>query len=238
MTEAEWLVCTDPTPMLKFLQGKASDRRLRLFGCACCRRVWHLLPEQRSRQAVEVAERYADGTVEVEDVRLAVIGAENAADEAAADAAAAHDSLASAAFAALNVTLGVERAGDYAAANASSAAYHAATAANAPSAAEARAAERAAQARLLRDLFGDPFRLVALHPTLLSWGGGTIPRLAAAIYQERTLPAGTFDNTRLAVLADALEDAGCTDPAILDHLRGPGPHVRGCFVIDIVLSGG
>jgi hypothetical protein len=60
MNETEWLCSTDPTPMLEFLWGKASDRKLRLFACACCRRVWHLISNERSRTVVEVAERYAD----------------------------------------------------------------------------------------------------------------------------------------------------------------------------------
>jgi hypothetical protein len=61
MTEAEWLAATDPTPMLQFLTGKASDRKLRLIAVACCRRIWHLLTNERSRRAVDATELCADG---------------------------------------------------------------------------------------------------------------------------------------------------------------------------------
>jgi hypothetical protein len=93
----------------------------------------------------------------------------------------------------------------------------------------ALAAENSAQASLLRDIVGNPFWTSNLDPLWLSWNGGTVQQLARAIYDERR-----FDD--LPVLADALEDAGCTDAAILNHCRGPGPHVRGCWVLDLLLG--
>jgi hypothetical protein len=83
-------------------------------------------------------------------------------------------------------------------------------------------------ARVLRDVFW-PFPKRDELGGLLAWEGGTVARLATAIYQECA-----FD--QIAVLADALEDAGCTDKALLTHLRSPGPHVRGCWALDLVLG--
>jgi hypothetical protein len=85
------------------------------------------------------------------------------------------------------------------------------------------------RANLLRDIFGNPFRPATLDPAWLRWNDDAIPKLAQAIYDERS-----FD--RLPVLADALEDAGCTDAEILKHCRQPGPHVRGCWVVDLLLG--
>src|SRR5262245_56409381 len=61
MTEAEWLACRGPERMLELLVGKYSDRKWRLYACGCCRVAWHLLTEEESRRAVEVAERFAEG---------------------------------------------------------------------------------------------------------------------------------------------------------------------------------
>jgi hypothetical protein len=101
-----------------------------------------------------------------------------------------------------------------------------------------RAWERQAQAALLRCVFGPPpFRpLPALSASLLTWNDSLVPRLAQTAYEERILPSGHLDPDRLAVLADALEDAGCTNAELLGHLRGEGPHWRGCWVVDLVLS--
>jgi hypothetical protein len=85
----------------------------------------------------------------------------------------------------------------------------------------------------IRDIFGNPFRPATLEgrcrtPTILS--------LSQAAYHERQLPSGHLDNARLAVLSDALEEAGCDDEAILAHLRSPGSHVRGCWALDLILG--
>jgi hypothetical protein len=105
--------------------------------------------------------------------------------------------------------------------------------------ADAKAAEGRAQCLLLRDLFGNPFRPApAADPAWLAWQGGAVRELARAAYEGRRLPEGTLDPARLALLADALEDAGCGDAELLAHLRGPGPHVRGCHALDLLLGKG
>jgi hypothetical protein len=92
------------------------------------------------------------------------------------------------------------------------------------------------EADLLRDLLGNLFKQPPFNTDWLIWQGGTALKLAASIYGDRQLPSGHLDQARLAVLADALEEAGCTEADLLDHLRGPGPHVRGCFVLDLLLG--
>jgi hypothetical protein len=94
-------------------------------------------------------------------------------------------------------------------------------------------AEQQEQCRLFRDILGNPFRPATLDS---NWRTAAVVSLAHAAYEERSLPGGTLDSNRLAILADALEDAGCTEAAILEHLRSAGSHVRGCHVLDLVLD--
>jgi hypothetical protein len=228
MTPDEWLACTDPGPMLDFLRGKASARKLRLFAVACCRRFWQLLADDRSKRVVEVAERFANGLAT--DVELGIAG-DAAADalDAAMTSALVPDAVASAASAASNLNLEAARAADYAAAGAASAAFHLATALGAPSASAAREGERAAQCRLLREIIADPFRPVAINPGWVRWNDATVPKIARRIYDER-------DFSLMPFLADALEDAGCEHPDLLRHCREPAEHVRGCWLLDLVLG--
>jgi hypothetical protein len=91
--------------------------------------------------------------------------------------------------------------------------------------------EKKHQSQLVRDLFGNPYRPAKVDacPKWLTWREGTVRRVAQAIYDDRT-----FD--QLPILADALEDGGCDNADILNHCRQPGPHVRGCWVIDLLLG--
>jgi hypothetical protein len=88
--------------------------------------------------------------------------------------------------------------------------------------------ERAWQAALLREVFGDPFRPVCPEAAWLAGEDGCVGKVARALYEE-----GAFDE--MPILADALEEAGCTDEQVLAHCRGGGEHVRGCWVVDLVL---
>lgn len=93
----------------------------------------------------------------------------------------------------------------------------------------AKKEEREIQTLNLKDIMGNPFRPVATDPTWLSWHDGPVPRIAQAIYAERRF-------ADLPILADALEEAGCNNADILSHCRSNGQHVRGCWVVDLILG--
>ncbi len=279
MTEAEWVAATVPQPLLQHVRGKASERKLRLFAVACCRRPGCSLPGV-CRHAVGVAERHADGAapdLELLDAYAAAYaawkgagpfapragaGAARAAGLGSADPARQAqrlrrvDVLEAAGFAAAGAAESVAFATAGVAPDPSAVVRHhhsvrlagppgvdlvgfEAHSVDAPAWTAAVAAERRAQCQLLRDLLGNPFRPVpAVDPAWLAWHGGAVSQLARAAYAERRLPEGELGPARLGVLADALEDAGCADADLLGHLRGPGPHVRGCWAVDLILSKG
>jgi hypothetical protein len=230
MTEAEWLACTDPTPMLEFLRGRASDRKLRLFAVGCCRRVWPQMTEGASRRAVEMAERLADGGAEKDRSAL------RKAARKASNNAVRNDARAAGRAAAGVVERKIEPFVESIRHNAAVACAWVAARRADPKYTEPTKGDEAYEAalphegslqcHLLRCIMGNPFRPVALDT---AWLMPAVVNLTQAIYQDRA-----FDH--LPVLADALEEAGCVNADLLTHCRGPGPHVRGCWVVDAVLG--
>jgi hypothetical protein len=227
MTEAEWLACDDPRPMLEKVRGGCRERKWRLFCCACCRRVWRLLRDPRHRAAVAAAERLADGEISPEEL-VPIADASYAASFIGPGGRYIHKG--GAAHLLLRHFSSYDDWDET---------YRCPPLDNTALAAEMvaerlRTKERGAQAALVRDIFANPFRPVAFNP---AWRSTTVAALAEAAYQERLLPSGTLDPQRLAVLADAVEEAGA-DAAVVAHLRSGGPHVRGCHVVDLVLGRG
>jgi hypothetical protein len=246
--------------MLEYLGENADQRRLRLFACACCRRIWPLMKDRRSKGAVGVAEAFADGKASDDQLHEARSQAEDAALEATYrepyDEAGelAKDAAEEAAARAERVWLDVKLAAELAL-KAAAAAKRAAEAKRAAAEAQltawgtitpsrrasleadvsaagaaAAAAEREAESHLLRCIFGNPFNPAPpIDPAVLQWNGSVVLKLAEAVYQERTFES-------LPILADALEEAGLTDAALLGHLRGPGPHAPGCWALDQLLG--
>ncbi len=231
MTEQKWLACANPAGMLGLLGRRWGDRKRRLFACGCCRLAWHHLADPRSRAAVEAAEAFADGRTPREAMESACQAAGAAAAEQPARSPGAAAATA-AGFAARSdwgrgaVALQVIHAISWAPSTAPRG-----KAGRAGRAHRDRVGQRAAA--LLRCVVGNPFRPVNASP---AWQTAEVVGLAQAAYDERELPAGTLDATRLAVLADALEEAGCDQADLLAHLRGPGPHVRGCWAVDLLLG--
>jgi hypothetical protein len=231
MTEAEWLTCTEPGEMFWFLGDRISDGKLRLFGCACVRGVWEHLPEDALRQAIETCERFADGLATAEELAKARELARGTY-QGIGDIIADHSAIA---------IEGLCRSHPWFPMGTGSSAGIAAVAAEVRfeegiSWGDADAEAKQSHSHLFREVFGNPFRPTQVNPAWVSWNDDLVTRLARSIYEERSLPAGTLDNTRLGVLADALEEAGCTDADLLAHLRSPGPHVRGCFALDLLLA--
>jgi hypothetical protein len=215
VTEAEWLACDDTERMLTFLCEKTTDRKRRLFAVACCLRVRNVMTD-KAYLAVTAAELFADGLLSDRAMHAAWAAVGHPKSEvrryAATSARAVscspgYDGTAHAVASVLNAVVAHARPAD---------------------ADRARRIERAAQAELAREVFGNPFRAAVLDP---SWLTSTVLALARGIYDDRA-----FD--RLPILADALEEAGCDDAEVLLHCRGPGPHVRGCWVIDGLLGNG
>lgn len=212
MTEAEWRRCNNIFDLLGCEALRPSARNLRLLLCGWLRdaEVWSLLPP-RGQQAVEVSEAFADGVADAGELRAAYrrsFGCWSAASGVTGVTAAllANDACWQD-FSLRRTGLTILR-------------------------------DRLGRRKLpfsvwfVREVFGNPFRPVTLGRSAST---STVASLAEAAYENRELPSGHLDPARLAVLSDALEEAGVTGE-VLDHLRSPGPHVRGCWGVDLVLA--
>ncbi|MCI0462973.1 MAG: hypothetical protein L0Z62_39000 [Gemmataceae bacterium] len=219
MTESEWTACQAPGPMLEFLSGRASARKLRLFACACCEYALDLGRDAPDDRSVEVARRY-----ELAAARALLPQVVNSVRETclwdALGGVLAADAGEAAREAARHATENYSWLGgmDYLDAWGQ---YH-----------EWQSRTEPDFAGVLREIVGNPFRPVALDP---AWRTPAVVPLAQAAY-ERALPSGRLDPARLAILADALEESGCTSAELLAHLRSGGEHVRGCWGLDLVLG--
>ncbi len=231
MTEAEWLACSDSTPMREYVRRKVGKRKVRLFMVAVCRHIWHLL-YGCSRRAVEVGELYADGVVTRSELQKAVkellrdrfserepngieLPDDFGTNQAAYYAACPLDSVKNL-LKIVSPAVGFALGGVYH--------YAISKGMSEKLAADQKERERVYQSVLFREIIGNPFRPATINP---AWLTSTVIALANGIYEEKA-----FD--RMPILADALQDAGCDNDEILQHCRGEGVHVRGCWVLDLV----
>jgi hypothetical protein len=231
MNEADWLTCSDPAPMLDFLRGKASERKLGLFVGACCREVLGASTEETTRLALALVEQLADGQVVAKKRERVRYSAGQAVINCGASEPLEPLVLSSPRGpirvdpSALDPLLGsvLDRLICWGPSTWQSQllVWRFTRAGLAP----------ACQAQLLRDVVRGMFRPLFFRAAWRTWNDGVTTHIARKVYNEATFDA-------LPILADALEDAGCDCDEILTHLRGPGPHVRGCWVVDLLLGKG
>ena len=223
MTEQEWLACDDVDQLIDHHKETVSDRKWRLFACGCCRENWNWMTDRRSRQGVTVAEKLADKLIPDREADLAREGTAEAWTTVWGDgwhvyqtARAAHFSLSSnldhvllAPSETHNAWLNAVRDGIV---------RHPME--------DVESQVKARQTSLLRDIVGNPFRPTTVEA---SWSTPTVVSFARVIYEQRTFE-------ELPILADALEEAGCQNQEILQHCRSGELHVRGCWVLDLLLG--
>jgi hypothetical protein len=223
MTEAEWLAeQVEPHRMILSLRGtsvtrtKVGRRKLRLFACGCCRLIWPHLVGPRLCVAVEVAERFADGKATASELDKARKRADDRKPKTfVPDYPGAPADTAAAMAVATTEAKPLWAAFDMVV-------YPLPFGGYLGEPAEGQALLR----DLLRDIFGNPFRPATFDPACRT---DTAKLLAGGMYESR-------DFSAMPILADALQDAGCDSEDVLAHCRVPGPHGRGCWVVDLVLG--
>jgi hypothetical protein len=222
MTEQEWEQSDFIRGMVEFLLDKQSRRKFQLFAVACCRALWDRFPPGPARETVNVAERFADGMATDEELRAS----KSVCDPLTMDSdrwislpAQAADSVA---------CCGFETPGH--ASRVAKCTWYLATCGMKVGSLEFRITldqHRELQVELLHEIAGNPFRAVRAER---EWLTSTVLVLARQMYDAREFSA-------MPILADALQDAGCDNAAVLAHCRDTSaPHVRGCWVVDLILG--
>jgi hypothetical protein len=240
MTEKRWRECNEPRQLLQFLfadNERVPDvRKVRLFAVACCRRVIDLLPSETCQRAIEAAEQFAHAPPTREQARLERDRLTLHPVAGIAAQAVANGIMCAVSFEPLTRMVATRQWNAYRVDDVVNAPWWCAEAVYQESVyreppdprrwAMDKGAEEQIQSDLLRCIIGNPFRPVSIDP---AWRTSDALALAKGIYGDRA-----FD--RMPILADALQDAGCTNDDILAHCRSECPHARGCWVVDLVLS--
>jgi hypothetical protein len=224
MTEQEWRHGVERSPMMNWLRRRGTDRQFYLAGCAAVRMLWDMLPDQPYRNLIRLLEQYVDGQLGREKLSRAHRSAESAAfaEYGALQNQGLSTRRLSRRMAPVFATVQAsDPRGSWEAAFSAMVAVEGAL---------GRATVNARQCAVLRDIFGNPFQTPpAVDRAWLAWNDATVAKLAQSIYEDRAFG-------RLPILADALEEAGCDQAALLDHCRQPAEHARGCWVLDALLG--
>jgi hypothetical protein len=234
--EAEWLSAVVPHAMVRQLHGRWGDRKQRLVVCAAARRLWRFLPDPRGLALLEAAERYADGEIGREELLRTCEAAsgwafcESGFDQLAYLRSALCRPVAARYEAIYDDTTGAVLGFTLNFSAVLAARQRQWTATPGEVRGEPWDEEARAQADLLREIMGNPFRTpLALPAAVLRWNDDLVPRLTRSIYEDRHWHD-------LPLLADALLDAGCEDDALMGHCREGGGHARGCWALDTILG--
>jgi hypothetical protein len=233
--QQEWFACRDPERILKGFDPLVdqtgihiSPRKWQLFMVACLYRIEQVFTDERSKAFIRTLEQYAEGAISEEE--LDRIGYQTIIESNTdnlrilpKEALSAEQLPISYAWDALIAAIGPTGKRDFPS-EVWNMGFSAGTATGQPE------AEWQVHAVLLHDVIGNPFHpSPPLPAAVLTWNDGTVRRIAEGIYEEKA-----FD--RLPILADALLDAGCNDEQLIQHCRSPGPHIRGCWALDLILG--
>lgn len=243
MTEAKWLKCSNIWELTEFLHERQDERRLRLFAYACSQRFLSEQSEEIFHRALKAVERRAEGNCsdeELQEIHRIILDRINDLESTLRNAEGIivsnqRLSIANAFLCAVSPHFTRKEVSAGIVSTIGSLVFYVRSSVAAPvweltqsreETDKIEEAESVFQVSLVKELFGNPFRSAAFSPESRT---DTAVALARQMYDSR-------DFSAMPILADALQDAGCDNDDILNHCRGEGPHVRGCWVVDLVLG--